>query len=367
MFKLEKLTDKAVLTIYGYVGGYYMDFRSVKAALDDIVASGYKKMDYHIHTYGGDVFEGNMMQNFFASFPGEVDVYIDGVCASMGPLTVIDCVRIHICDNGFLMIHAPQGGARGTAKQMIQTAKLLNSMEKNFVSKLMARTGKPEAEVKQWMDGTDYWFDADEAVAMGLCDSKFSSKIKLTPLAGTEAAQLGAEAVFNRYVALTQNHEIPTINHDMNKKDLIARYQLTGVTEESTDEQVLAAIDAKLQTGSDAEARAQAAAKAAIETVVDVAVAAGKIPQPKRDEYVARGEKMGIDDLKAIVADMQVYTPITGQLKGDAPGANAGERKGWTWDEYQDKAVAELEAMPKANPDQFKALYKAKFGTEPEV
>lgn len=153
----------------------------------------------------------------------------------------------------------------------------------------------------------------------------------------------------------------------MNKKDLIARYQLTGVTEDSTDEQVMAAIDAKLQAGNDAAAQARAAAKAAIETVVDTAVAAGKIPQAKRDEYVARGEKMGIDDLKAVVADMQVYQPITGQIKGGATGAAATDRAGWTWDDYQTKAVADLEAMPKANPDEFKALYKAKFGTEPEV
>ena len=365
MFKLEKLTDKAVLTIYGYVGGYYMDFRSVNAALEEIVKAGYKKMDYHVHTYGGDVFEGNLMQNFFASFPGEIDVYIDGVCASMGPLTIIDSARIHIAENGFIMIHAPQGGARGTSKQMAQTAKLLNSMEKNFVAKLVARTGKPEAEVKQWMDGTDYWFDADDAIATGLADDKFSSKIQLPALATTEAAQLGAEAVYNRFVAL--NQEIPTIKTNM-KKDLIARYGLTTVTEASTEEEVMAAIDAKMKaTGTDAEARAQAAAKAAIETVVDGAVAAGKIPATKRDEYVARGEKMGIADMQAIIADMQVYQPISGQIKGGTAGATAEERKGWTWNDYQTKAIAELEAMPKSNPELFKALYKAEYKCEPEL
>ena len=41
MFKLEKQSDKAVLTIYGYVGGYYLDFRAVNAALEDITKSGF--------------------------------------------------------------------------------------------------------------------------------------------------------------------------------------------------------------------------------------------------------------------------------------------------------------------------------------
>lgn len=366
MFKLEKLTDKAVLTIYGYVGGYYMDFRNVSAVLDDIAKSGYTKLDFRMHTLGGSVIDGNLIYNFIAGFKGEVDLYIDGLAASMGSIIMLSATRIHIAENGFVMIHAPSGGGYGNAKDFIQQAKLLKSMEKNFIAKLVERTGKKESEVAQWMDGTDYWFDADEAVSIGLVDDKFSSKVQLpTTLETTEAAQLGAEAVYDRFVALT--HEIPTINNEMKKQDLIARYQLSGMTDENTDEEVLAAIDAKMQTGADAEARAKAAAKAAVETVIESAVAAGKIPAAKRDEYVARGEKIGVEDLKAIVADMQVYQPITGQIKGGTAGATADDRKGWTWDDYQTKAVAELEAMPKANPELFKALYRAEYKCEPEL
>lgn len=366
MFKLEKLTDKAVLTIYGYVGGYYMDFRSVNSVLDDIAKSGYTKLDFRMHTLGGGVIDGNLIFNFIAGFKGEVDVYIDGLAASMGSIIMLAGTRIHIAENGFVMIHAPSGGGYGNAKDFIQQAKLLKSMEKNFIAKLMQRTGKSEKEVSQWMDGTDYWFDADEAIALGLVDDKFSAKVQLpTTLETTEAAQLGTEAVFNRYVALTQ--EIPTINNDMKKEELIARYQLTGVTADSTDEQVMAAIDAKVNANKDAETQAKAAARLAIETIVDTGIAAGKFGKDKRDTYIARGEKIGAEELKAIIDDMQAYNPITAQIKGGAGGANPEERKGWTWADYQAKAPDELEAMPKANPELFKALYKAEYKSEPEL
>jgi len=365
MFKLEKLKDKAVLTIYGYVGGYYMDFRAVNSAIAAISAAGYTKMDFRLHTYGGTVFDGNLIYNFIASFNGEVDIYIDGVAASMGAVLIMAGTRVHIAENGFVMIHAPKGGGEGNAKDFIQYAKLLRGMEKNFVTKLMQRTGKPEAEVTKWMDGTDYWFDADEAISLGLVDDKFAAKVILpTTLEKTEAAQMGAKAVYDSFVALTTEIEIP--KNEMNKKDLIARYGLVGVTEASTDEEILAAIDAKMKAGNDADERAKAAAKAAIETVVDAAVTAGKIPAAKRDEYVARGEKIGMDELKAIVADMQVYKPLAGQLSGGGAGEAAG-RENWKWADYQAKAAADLEAMPKKDPEKFKALYKEEFGAEPEV
>jgi len=89
MFKVEKLSDKAVLTVYGYVGGYYMDMRAVNSAISDIQESGYKQLDFHMHTYGGSVIDGNLIYNFLAGFSGNVDIYIDGIAASMGSIIML--------------------------------------------------------------------------------------------------------------------------------------------------------------------------------------------------------------------------------------------------------------------------------------
>ena len=363
MFKLEKQTDKAVLTIYGYVGGMYLDFRAVNSALDEIATAGYTKLDFHIHTYGGSVFEGNLIYNFIAGFKGEVDIYIDGVAASMGSVIMMAGVRIHIVENGFIMLHAPQGGAQGTAKQLEQSAKLLRSIEKNFRSKLIERTGKTEQEVAAWMDGTDYWYDADEAIAERLADDKFASKAPIPKIEKEDLSALGAEGVYNKFTACLLSQE-PIIKSNMNKEALIARYGLTTVNAQSSDEDIMAAIDAKIKAGDDT---AKAVTKKAIEAQVDKAIEEGKITKEQRESYVARGEKLGIDELNAIFADMKAYQSISSQLGDKGTGGGAKGRESWTFDDYQAKASAELEAMPTANPDKFKQLYKAKYGVDPEV
>jgi ATP-dependent protease ClpP protease subunit len=372
MFKLEKLKNKAVLTIYGYVGGYWMDFRMVHAALAEVAKEGYKQLDFHIHTYGGDVFDGNLIINFLEGFKGEVDIYIDGVCASMGPIIATAGTRAHIVENGFMMLHSPQGGARGIAKQLIQAAKLLTSIEKNFVQRLVRITKKTEQEVNAWFDGTDYWFDADECVALGLVVDKFSPKNDLK-LQKADAQSLGAEAVFSKFTAVLhdpKNRSLTNPKSEMDKKAMITRYGLTGVTEESTDEQILAALDSKMKAEKDAATAAAAAAnKQVISQIVAQAVADKLITDKQVEEYAAHGEKLGADGLKAILANMKPYKPVADLIQGKGTEGKpaAEDRKGWSWNDYQTKAPEALETMPKTDPELFKALYKAEYKTEPEL
>lgn len=350
-----------------------MDFRAIKQAIDDIAKSGYNRVDFHIHTYGGDVIEGNLIYNFIAGFKGEVDMYIDGVVASMGAIIAMAGTRVHIAENGFIMIHSPQGGVYGTAKQMTQTARLLTSMENNFKLKLKARTGKSEKEVNAWFDGTDYWFNADECVESGLASDKVIAKVEnVTTLDKSEAMQIGAEATFQRFAALLAD---PPINNqkkaEMNKEDLIKRYGLTGVTAQSADDEVLAAVDAKVNAGTtaqkEAENQTKATLKKACEVAVDAAISAKKLTPEQRDQYVARGERLGIDELNAILADLRPYEPIAPQIQSKGTETAPEDRKNWTWDDYQAKALAEIDAMPKKDSAKFKALYKAKYGVDPEL
>jgi len=356
--------------VYGYVGGAYLDYRAISEALDEVTAAGYTKLDFHLHTYGGVVFDGNIIYNALAAFTakGEIDIYVDGVAASMGAILITAGTRVHIVDNGFIMIHKPQGGAYGTDADLTSSAQLLVSMGKQFAQTLQARTGNKPEEVATWLDGTDHWFDADQAIAAGLADDKFSAKAtNVAKLSTEEATQLGAQALYERFAAsLNSDHQ--TINKEMNKEDLIKRYALTGVTAQSTDEEVLAAVDAKIKEGSDAAA---AANRTAIAAATDQAILDKKITKEQRETYIARGEKLGLADYNAQLNDMKAYVPITDQLEGkgggEGPTASATDRKGWTWKDYQAKAPRELEEMPKKDPKAFTALYKGEYGVEPEL
>jgi ATP-dependent Clp endopeptidase proteolytic subunit ClpP len=314
MFKLEKQVNKAILTIYGYVGGNYLDFRAVNNALEDITKLGYSNLDFHIHTYGGSVFDGNLIYNFLASFKGDVDVYIDGVAASMGSIIIMAGKRIHIAENGFIMIHTPQGGVEGTAKQMSQYAKLLTSMENNFKEKLIQRTGKTENEVNAWFDGTDYWFDSNEALSIGLVDSKFNAKAQnIDNPKKSELRQIGAKALYDRFAA---SFVTPNLSNSTDDK--------IGWRWHDYQEKAISELEAMPQTD----------------------------PEKFKCLYLA---EFGVYPEGIRPKSQAIETP------------NNEDRSGWTWHDYQEKAISDLEAMLKTDLKKFNALYFAEFGVYPEI
>jgi hypothetical protein len=325
-----------------------------------------------MHTYGGDVFEGNLIKTFIEEFikaGGEVNLYAPGVIASMGMPIAVSCSKRYISTNGFGMIHAPQGGGNGTARDHEQTAKLLRSIEKQFIAQLIVLTGKTEQEALEWMDGTDYWLDANELVALKLFDGIIPSTVTdITTLDKEEVETLGAKGAFEKFAALTQPIDNSKIS-EMDKKSLIARYGLTTVTDASTDEEIMAAIDAKINAqkteADNAKAELAKTQKTAIEAAVDAAITAGKISKEKREEYVARGEKFGLEELNAILADMQVYESVSDKLNGGGTPPKA-DRKDWNWEKWQKEDSAGLEALAKSDSKAFNALYKAEFGCNPE-
>ena len=358
MFKIEKKADKAILTIYGYVGGYYMDFRAVVLALDQIKREGYKHIDFHFHTYGGDVFDGNLIYLFLASWDGEMDIYIDGVAASMGAIIATAGKKPPIiAENGFMMIHSPVGSVHGNRKQLIQGAKLLGSMEKNFTAKLASMTGKDEAFVNKWFDGVDYWFDADEAISLGLASGKFDPKSKVS-LTKEELNTLGPKGVFDRFTDLTQISNHKSI---MDKEKVIKKFNLQGVTAQSTEEEIENAIQAQIDAGR------TAAEAEVINQMVGAAIADKKITEAQRAHFTDIGKSIGKDKLKTTFEQMKAYAPITGGLKGGATGAEGGsEEDKWKWDDFQAKAPGVLSEMPKKDPERFNNLYKEKYGKLPD-
>ena len=122
-----------------------------------------------IHTPGGSVFDGNLIFNTLANSKSNIHIIIDGLAASMGSILILAGKKVSMAENAFIMIHEPSGGIEGNAKAFESGAKLLRSIESNFIKKFVAKTKKEEDDVKAWMDG-DNWFSADEALENGLID-----------------------------------------------------------------------------------------------------------------------------------------------------------------------------------------------------
>lgn len=363
MFTLVKEKDKAVLTMYGYVGGYYLDYRNVAAALEDITRSKIQQVDVHLHTNGGSVFDGNLIYNFIASFKGNIDIYIDGIAASMGAVIIMAANRVHIAENGFIMIHNATGDVSGNAKQLVEAAKLLRSIERNFVVKLADKTGKTLEEIQStYFDGNDHWIDADDAIKLGLVTSKFTAKNGNLTFTKSDAVKQGLAGIFDKYTATLQIEPKP----DLNMKRVNMKLKLD---ENATEEAAVSAIEAIEQRAVAAEQelsllkqKEAEAKKAKAALLVSDAIKEQRIGATAKSEWLKMFED-NFEQAEKVLKSVERRTTAKDVVESD--NDQDADLLKMTWDEA-DKAGRTVE-MKQKYPDVYKEKYKATFGKEPKI
>jgi ATP-dependent Clp protease protease subunit len=366
---------KAEVKMYGSIGGWFVDGFNFTSILDELEADGCKEVTFRMHCYGGGVFEGNVIGGAFARSSMKINIVIDGISASMACMILpyVPVENIQIAENGFGMVHRPISGGDGDAADHLSVAKLLLDIEGNFIRTLAQRTGKPAEEIKsKFFDGKDHWLNADEMVSYKLAGSKIKSVASIAELDKQQIENMGEQAVYGHFAAtLEPDSNIPNNKKSKTmKKDLIDAFHLTGVTAESSDTAVLAALQAKFKANEDRltalETEAKAKKATAIKAALDAAVTAGKITAEVRPTYEAIGEASGAEVLNTVLSGLGVKTPIVSML-GKEHGAKGGEHGAKNWDWYQKNDAKALEAMPVSDPDGFKALYKAEYGCDPTM
>lgn len=145
-----------------------MDFANALAAITT------PKICLRINSPGGDVFEARAMMAAIADHAAgkgtEFSARIDGLCASAATALTLPCKTVDIIDGGFYMIHQAWTFAMGDADDMRAAADLLDKVDNVLIAGYAAKCGKPEAELRTLME-EETWFDAQEAVEAGFCNS----------------------------------------------------------------------------------------------------------------------------------------------------------------------------------------------------
>lgn len=366
------------LKFYGDISEWWISGEDFTRTIEEM-DSKFQKIHIRAHCYGGSVFEGNVMYNAILRCKAVVWIYIDGVAASMFTIVMMAAKKVIMATNAFIMIHNPSVNVYGNARVIFNAYKLLTSMEKNFAKVYSGRSGKTAKEVEKWFDGNDHWFSAEEALSENLIH-EISDPVVTDVAAIDKPTEDGQqELMYGRFAALLQS-EIPIqeekqqIDNSNMKKELIAKFGLTGVTENSTDAEIQAALQAKMDA---ANAVGQTQIKAAVEAVITgVEKATGKPYEASlRSNLVAVGESNGLDVLQSMLGLNQpaAQTPgaqavgipkVVSLLGAEASAGVAGARAEWSWEDWQKndpKGLAKLETSDKAA---FNALYKAEFNAD---
>lgn len=361
---------KGILKLYGEIYDWNINSaENFTARLNTLDSAGYDVIDMHVHGKGGDVLEGIAIYNAIKAIKTPVDFYVDGVAASMYTIVMLACRRVFMASNSFLMIHAPSGFIRGTAKTMIKAANALSEMEQNFIRDYSAKTGKPESEVSEWLDGGDNWFSARQALGEKIIDGVVDAvDTKADVPQDGEVKDYTVNMLYQRYAALAANEDnVPPQKQKskMNKDELIKKFGLTSVTAESSEEQIYAAIDAKLQAANDAKEAAENKLKdersAQITAIVNAAKEPKKLTDAQVQNFVLIGESAGIEALQVALGAVNPVQTITGMLNN---GGNASEdiNQPKTFSDIVALGDVYLAAFKKEKPEEYKRLYRSEFG-----
>ena len=363
--------------LYGNIGNWFINGDSFSALLDDVEAKGYEELTLRMHCYGGSVIEGNVMYNAMQRSNLKINIAIDGVAASMGCFILPAIKNVVIAENGFGLLHRPRVNVEGDSGDLNSAAKLLTDMENDFVRTLTERTKMTADEIRaKWFDSKDHWLNADEMVQYGLAEKKIPATAKnINDLNKEIVSQMSLNDVYSKFAASLDKTNIhKKVKQKMELSLLIAAFQLEGVTAESSEAVVLAALKAKFDKQAERighlEAEAQAKTDSTIKAALDKAVAEGKIKPVEgqsvdqaRAVYENIGKTAGIDALTTVLANIIVKQPIAEMIVREGRITPEGGVKNWDW--YQKNDPNALEKMQKENPDQFKELFKAEYGSYP--
>lgn len=169
--KFQARGNRGEIWLYDQIGAsFWGDGITAKSFQKDLAALGkVTNIDLRINSPGGDVFEGFAIYNQLAQHPATIDVYVDGVAASIASIIAMAGDKIKMAKNSMMMIHNPQGVAIGDEREMDRVKALLGQVKANLTTTYVGRTGNKAADVANWMD-EETWFTAEAAVDQGFAD-----------------------------------------------------------------------------------------------------------------------------------------------------------------------------------------------------
>lgn len=141
-------------------------FRDALKSLGDV-----KTINLHINSPGGSVFEGIAIYNMLKQNSAHVNVYVDGLAASIASVIAMSGDAIFMPSNAMLMIHNPWTLAMGNANELRKTADDLDKITQSSVQIYLDKAGDKldKDTLKQLMDD-ETWLTAQEAIDYGLAD-----------------------------------------------------------------------------------------------------------------------------------------------------------------------------------------------------
>lgn len=155
--------------LYGAIGsGWFSDISSkeVKWMLSEVTTP---KIELHLHSNGGDVFESVAIYNLLKHHPAEIEVHIDGIAASGASMIAMAGNKIVMPRNTMMMIHRAWTFAVGNSDELRKTADDMDKINNSVTESYMARFNQSRDILEELLKKEEY-LTAQECLDYGFAD-----------------------------------------------------------------------------------------------------------------------------------------------------------------------------------------------------
>lgn len=363
---VPKSDGGATILLYGDVGPWG-DIDSQRVVTELLALEGeYNSIDVRINSTGGDVFTGIAIFNALRQSKANIKIYVDGIAASIAGVIALCGKPLYMSQYARLMLHKVSGGAYGSAKELRETADLIENLEGSLAEMVAQRANltKEEVHSRYFADGKDHWLTAKEALALGMIDGihDLPEETDLDESSSTDDIY----QVFNNRLEKTEAQEPSTMAlldeikripsfANATEADIVTRLQNQALKLEEKDK----AITNLQERVAELEAKE-------LEALLNTAVADGRITQEQKPTYLnlLKSDRANAEALLASLpkADSGAKQFHSAKQFTQPTGSGANKFHGKTWRELDKENL--LAEYKKCDPEGFASLYKDEFGVD---
>jgi ATP-dependent Clp protease protease subunit len=171
-FNAKENSDEGELLLYGDISdstwwGDEITPKNFKEELDSL--GDIKTLNVYINSGGGDVFAGQAIYSMLKRHSATVNVYVDGLAASIASIIAMAGDNVKMPKNAMLMVHNPWSFGMGNANDFRKLADDLDKVRESMISVYEDKTGMEKESIVELLDA-ETWMTAEEALEFGFAD-----------------------------------------------------------------------------------------------------------------------------------------------------------------------------------------------------
>ncbi|HEV8568702.1 MAG TPA: head maturation protease, ClpP-related [Actinoplanes sp.] len=160
--------DTATVLVYGDIGAS-LGGVDAEQLVSDVQALDAKRIQLHINSLGGSMFDGFGIYAAFRNHPATVTAHVDGAAASAASIVAMGGNEVVMEKPARIMIHDAGVLTAGTPRDLREVADLLDEFSDSIAEIYADRAGGSVADFRAAMTA-ETWYSAAQAVEVGLAD-----------------------------------------------------------------------------------------------------------------------------------------------------------------------------------------------------